>query len=877
MFRSTILFALSLSLLHAQPAKQKITRAADLPVFTYKIDGTVEDVIQSDVKFHRLAVEIRRDVESVLAKYEIEDKGTLRGLLSTLATLDLLEGRDAEALKLLDQVRALQEKPAAKLLTGMTSRAIVNARASNKDPNSPEYRQAIFHSIREALDGMPYEVIANDLKNQKAGAEMLSKNMMIGGIQAAMDPTVKKNNGTLSSDMAAGLPNTRFTMTEVLPLKDTLVEVYSGYLAAHNVEKADIWAARSVRLDPGKGYSTVNVAVWDSGVDINIFRDRLVKDSSGAPAVIAYDIESRKTTGHLFPLTPQQQKAYPEMRTEEKAFSDMTANLDTPESAALKKKMAAMKPAEMKPFIEQLSFGSQYMHGTHVAGITLDGNPYAQLVVGRLTFDYKMIPDPCPSPELVKRGDDAMQDYVDFFKKNNVRVVNMSWGGSVGDYEKGLELCGQGKSNDERKQTARRYFDADKAAMEKAFASAPDILFVAAAGNSNSDATFNEFIPSSIRLPNLLTVGAVDQAGDEANFTSYGPTVAVHANGYEVESYVPGGDRLKMSGTSMAAPSVANLAAKIVAVNYRLKPAELIAIIKSTADRTADGRRNLVNPAAAVKMAESGKPPEVLDLVLPLWPNGAPGSEGQTSAEVVKDTSANGVVNRQVSNIHNPSLMVYLPPKEKATGAAVVIAPGGGHQFLSIDLEGHEVAKWFNSIGVAGIILKYRLARSPGSPYKVEEHALADGLRSIRMVRAHAQEWGIDPKRVGMLGFSAGGEVASLVETRFDAGNASASDPVEKESSRPDFAILAYPGTRADNVNIRPDTPPTFLVQAYDDRIGSERSAEYFLLLKKAGIPAELHIYRRGGHGFGMRDKKIPTSTWPARLADWMGDSGYLK
>jgi acetyl esterase/lipase len=262
---------------------------------------------------------------------------------------------------------------------------------------------------------------------------------------------------------------------------------------------------------------------------------------------------------------------------------------------------------------------------------------------------------------------------------------------------------------------------------------------------------------------------------------------------------------------------------------------------------------------------------------LPLWANGAPGSEGQTSAEVVKDLSGNGVLTRQVSNIHNPSLIVYLPPKEKATGAAVVIAPGGGHQFLSMDLEGHEVARWLNDIGVAGIILKYRLARTPNSPYKVEEHAMADGLRSVRMVRAHASEWGIDPKRVGMMGFSAGGEVASLVETHFDGGNPSATDPVEKESSRPDFAILAYPGTRADNVKIRPDTPPTFLVQAYDDRIGSERSAEYFLLLKKAGVPAELHIYRRGGHGFGIRDRGIPTSSWPARLADWMGDSGWLK
>ena len=594
---------LALPLLLAQAPRQKVTRAADLPVFTYRIDGTVEDVLQSDAKFHRLALEIRKNIESTLEKYDIEDKGTLRGLITTLATLDVLEGRDEEALRLFDQARSLQEKPAAKLLTGMASRAIINARASNKDPNSAEYRQAIYHSIQQALSGMPYEVVANDVKQQKAGMETLSRNVMIGGIQAAMDPTVKKNNGVLSSDMAHSIPNMRFTLTEVLPLKDTLAEVYAGYLSAHNVEKPDIWAERSVRLDPGKGYSTVNVAVWDSGVDTNIFKDGLVKDSAGQPAIIAYDIESRKTTGQLYPLNPEQQKKIPEMKSEEKAFSDMQANLDTPEASALKKKIAAMKPNEMKPFIEELSLGGNYMHGTHVAGLLMDGNPYSRLVVGRLTFDYKMIPDPCPSAELVKRGDEAMQDYVDFFKRNGVRVVNMSWGGSVKDYESGLELCGIGKSADERKQIARGYFDSDKAALEKAFSSAPDILFITAAGNANSDATFNEFIPSSIRLPNLLTVGAVDQAGDEASFTSYGPTVAVHADGYQVESYVPGGDRLKMSGTSMASPNVANLAAKILAVNPKLKPEEVIEIIKSTSDKSADGRRNLVNPKKAIAAA----------------------------------------------------------------------------------------------------------------------------------------------------------------------------------------------------------------------------------------------------------------------------------
>lgn len=601
--KGLLLGLVAVPLLVAQAPKQKVTRAADLPVFTYKLAPTVEDVLLSDEKFHQLAVEIRKNVESVLAKYDIEDKAALRGLLNTLANLDLLEGRDAEALKVMDQIRDLEEKPAAKLLSKLLPRAILQARAQFKDRNSAEYRQAVYKNMRAALDGMPFTVIENEVKQSKSGAEMMSKSLFIGSIQAGMDPALKKNNGTLSSDMAHSLPGIRFTL-EVIPLKETFVEAYGSYLAAHQVAKQDIWAARSAQLEPGKGYAPVNVAVWDSGVDSKIFSDRLVKDKSGKFELIAFDLESRRSSGELFPLTPEQQKKVPSLKSDLKGFTDMEANLDTPDAAALKKKLSAMKPDQVKPFIEDLRLASSYMHGTHVAGIMMDGNPYARLALGRISFDYKIVPDPCPSPELVARDAAALGEYVAFFKRNGVRVVNMSWGDSVKQYENGLEMCGIGKTADERQQIARGYYDDHKAALVKAFNSAPEILFVAAAGNYNSSASFEEFVPSSLRLPNLLTVGAVDLAGDEASFTSYGPTVVVHANGYEVESYVPGGDRMKMSGTSMASPNTANLAAKIIAVNPKLKPPEVIAIITSTADRTADGRRNLINPRKAVELAQ---------------------------------------------------------------------------------------------------------------------------------------------------------------------------------------------------------------------------------------------------------------------------------
>jgi subtilisin family serine protease len=238
-----------------------------------------------------------------------------------------------------------------------------------------------------------------------------------------------------------------------------------------------------------------------------------------------------------------------------------------------------------------------------VTGIALAGNPNARLVVARLEFGHTLQPDPCPSQAQTDAEAKASQAYVDFLKKSGAQVVNMSWGGTVKDVESDLEVCGIGKTPEERKALARQYFDIGRNALERAFASAPGILFVTAAGNANTDSTFEEAIPAGIVLPNLLTVGAVDLAGDEAGFTSYGPTVKVHANGYQVESTLPGGMIVAESGTSMASPQVANLAAKVLSVNPKLAPPDVIAIIVSTADKSADGRRVLINPKRAVAAA----------------------------------------------------------------------------------------------------------------------------------------------------------------------------------------------------------------------------------------------------------------------------------
>jgi acetyl esterase/lipase len=267
-----------------------------------------------------------------------------------------------------------------------------------------------------------------------------------------------------------------------------------------------------------------------------------------------------------------------------------------------------------------------------------------------------------------------------------------------------------------------------------------------------------------------------------------------------------------------------------------------------------------------------------------LWPGGAPGSEGVTAAEVSKP-STNSKYAGLPANFtvtHYPSIYVFLPPKEKATGAAMVVAPGGGHTQLVIDKEGWEFADWLNSQGIAAFVLKYRLAKAPGSTYTLPGEVYADAARSVRLVRSRAAEWNLDPKRIGFSGFSAGGEVTGMMETRFDPGKPDSPDPVERVSSRPDFTVSVYPAyrpgaSRPDATPLFPipkDAPPAFLVCADDDRSHVEATVKFYLELEANHIPSEMHIYAYGGHGFGLRPTKKPAPVmgWTDRLKEWLAD-----
>jgi len=257
--------------------------------------------------------------------------------------------------------------------------------------------------------------------------------------------------------------------------------------------------------------------------------------------------------------------------------------------------------------------------------------------------------------------------------------------------------------------------------------------------------------------------------------------------------------------------------------------------------------------------------------VITLWPNGAPGANPNGGEEKVRIYEPTG--DHVISNVHHPSITPFIPAKDKSMGMAVIIAPGGGHRELWIDHEGYNVAKQLSENGIAAFVLKYRLANEENSTYSVDEHSVKDMLRAIRTVRSRASEWNIDPNKIGVMGFSAGGEVAALADMHAYSGIKDAKDPIDTISSKPDFQALIYPG-RSNRIIPSEQSSPVFIACGYHDRDDiSKGMANLYLKFKELNVPAELHIYGNAGHGFGIRKGDTGASSkWPLALITWLND-----
>ena len=591
-------------------AKKKVSSQSDLPRFSYPVTLPASELVQTDdATFNVFAAKVRADLDSILRDYDIDDKSTLRTLLSAKLDFQELAGESQAALETVADLRALEEKPSAKLTVGIFVRARLQAAIDSKSTSGPAFDQAFTKFYSEAIDTLPWDVVQDSVKGSYRSSRIYTKSVALAGVKTELDPPVQKS-GALDNLEAWDLIAVRNDMRFTIPLGAARGEVLTQYIAKHNVTKPDIWAAREVTLTKKQKLTPVLVAIWDSGIDVSLFPDQLFTDpqptASGTHG-LAFDDQGGPSTAWLYPLTPEQQQAYPDFRGQIKGFLDMENSVDSPEADAVQKTFSTLSPDQMHQLFELHNVLGFYLHGTHCAGIAVRGNPAARLVVARFNDQLPELPFP-PTSDWAHHLGTAFQQMSDYFRTRHVRVVNMSWGDDPQEFETWLSKTGGGADPAERKKHATELYAIWREAVETALKNAPDTLFVTAAGNSDSNAGFIEDVPASLRLPNLIAVGAVNQAGDETSFTSYGDTVLVDADGYNVESYVPGGARLKLSGTSMASPNVVNLAAKLFALDPSLTPAQVIDLIKQGASTSEDGRRHLIDEQHSIGLLLTRSP-----------------------------------------------------------------------------------------------------------------------------------------------------------------------------------------------------------------------------------------------------------------------------
>ncbi|MEM6581614.1 MAG: S8 family serine peptidase [Pseudomonadota bacterium] len=598
--------------------KPVISRKDDLPRHTYQLDVPVTDLYAPENREVLLALanEVQADILSNLEAYNITDDSTVQDFYSVLGVIALLENRWQDYLDLLEQQRSLESKEATRLTMGMYGEALAKAQLSDNDPSAD-----LRANLESSLESLNYDLVQDNIKSAKGRTEILSEALVMGSLDSSYQPIVDRNNGQISYDIASALVGTSFTLDHFLRDAPLINEVYTAYITEHDVAKPDIWEARQYNLSENTDATPVTVAIWDSGVDTSIgtFQPLLWRnphetadsnqDNDNNTYVddvhgIAYDLDANRESSLLYPVGEFDEDIQV-MQRRVKGLGDIQSNVDSEEAAELRRKLSSLEQDQVAGFLESLNIYGNYAHGTHVAGIAIEGNPFIRILVARMTYGHTLIPEE-PTLEKAEAQAAMFRDVIDYFKTYGVRAVNMSWGGSLRGIEEALEANNAGGTVERRKALARQIYTIVDSALRKAIQGAGDILFITSAGNSDNDVTFDEFYPSSYDFPNIISVGAVDAAGDETSFTSLGK-VDIYANGFEVESYVPGGDRIKFNGTSMSSPQVLNLAAKLLALNPQLTTEELRQLILDGSDAKELSSRTiqLLNPAASVALLKT--------------------------------------------------------------------------------------------------------------------------------------------------------------------------------------------------------------------------------------------------------------------------------
>ena len=572
-----------------------IDRADDLPLRSHRLDRLPSEYLTSPIRdLGELAVRLESDLLADLERYDIRDAATLRDRYNSLAALVQMRGDWESVPQWTERGRLIQEKAGARLASGVLADLMAQCRQKGRDG------AWLSAQVRQRFGAMPWSDVAEIAKSAKGSLETYSADVLLGAFQSQFDPIARNANGIVPESLALGIIAARVQMDMLGAFKAALVEGLQAVIDANRQEAGvDIWTARTFAIASDADAASVVVGVWDSGVDLALFN---IAPDGG----IAFDDDGQPSKELLLPLGEATVR-WPQIARLLKGNFDQKAALDTADARHYRTMLSGLKSQEVKNFLEDMGLAGIYVHGTHVAGIAVEGNPFASVFTATMLLSHAIEPK-LPTEARSRQIAASYTATVDALKRAHARVVNMSWRIGPKMYEDALAFHNVGATPEARRAEALRLFNIESGALEAAIAQAPEILFVAGAGNEDNDADFQRYVPAGYALPNLITVGAVDRAGAETSFSTFGKTVVVHANGFEVDSVLPGGERMKLSGTSMASPQVANLAAKLFALRPALTAVEVKELILQGAERIEIGegqcdRVNLVNPRRSAELA----------------------------------------------------------------------------------------------------------------------------------------------------------------------------------------------------------------------------------------------------------------------------------
>jgi hypothetical protein len=596
-------------IMHAE--KIKVETEADLPRADFALNAMPSEILQRRGELlDALMMSVEEDATKVLEGYQIEDGSTRVGLLNALYAVAFLRKDWPHVLELGKQIRAAENKEANRYLSNNSTDSYAAAALKAGNDASEAFRDAIASDYRERLEAMPFELVQDSLQSAASQFELVTMPLLEGQMIASLDPNAEARDGVVDRRFALSILN-MIKIAELIPVMDVLSNTINAYLDANETEKEDLWTERQVELTAVEGLTPVVTAVWDSGTDIKLFPDQrwinqselangkdddangFADDLSG----IAFDKDNRPTAGSLMQLP---ESDYADLDTSLEwivGAMDMQANLDSEAARNYRKTVTSLSPEEVQPFMLRMARLGLYTHGTMTAYTTAEDNPAIRLMYVRFSFDAKPVPDPFDEAYAA-----SFVEYIDsvfaYLREAKVRVVNMSWRVTTPMIEGSLAAV-EPDSN-KRKERSLKIFATMSGAMEAAIRSMPDVLFIAGAGNEDEDVDFVKSFPAGFDLPNLITVGAVDISLQPASFTSFGKSIDIYANGFEVKTRMPGGKKTMISGTSLAAPQVANLAAKLLALEPTLTVSELRELIEGSATAEGDSAIKVIHPKAAM-------------------------------------------------------------------------------------------------------------------------------------------------------------------------------------------------------------------------------------------------------------------------------------